>query len=132
MRIFLGKCHYSSGSIEVTLNKVKFQKVLTSPKQWLWLCDWDKEESLKFANDNNISTRDDTRYPNGVFIQSKWRVKKYEKIQEGMICGVRSIDITGSCDVEFGWEFGEKKRVYLVAINMTGFFRVPEEFIISE
>lgn len=46
-----------------------------------------------------------------------------------MICGVRTIDISGHLDDE-GWKFGKRKKVYLVARNMTSLDRVPEEFII--
>jgi hypothetical protein len=107
-------------------DKIKFQKALTSSK---WQSDWDREESIKFAKKHNIFVSEST---NGVFIKSKWKVKKFKKIQEGMICGVRNIDISGFSDYEYGWEFGKKKKVYLVAQNLTGFSRVPEEFIIRD
>lgn len=110
-------------------DKVKFQKALTSSK---WHVDWDREESIKFAKENGIYFRESNEYKAGVFIKSKWKVKKFESIQEGMVCGVRTIDISGSLDYEDGWVFGLKKKVYLVATNMTGFLRVPEEFIIID
>lgn len=103
-------------------DKVKFQKALTS-----YNCDWDKEESIKFAKEHGIFVDENSNY-----IGSKWKVKKFKDIQEGMICGIRNIDISGSFDYEEGWVFGQKKKVYLVAINMTGFLRVPEEFIIID
>lgn len=110
-------------------DKIKFQKVLTSSR---WHADWDKEESIKFAKENGIYVKEGKEYTNGVFIKSKWKVKKFKDTQEGMICGVRNIDISGSLDYEDGWVFGLRKKVYLVATNMTGFLRVPEEFIIAD
>ena len=43
---------------------------------------------------------------------------------------MRTVDITGYLDSEWGgWIPGKRKKVYLVARNMVGFDRVPEEFI---
>ena len=110
-------------------DKVKFNKSFTSSR---WHADWDKEESIKFAKENRIFIREGSEYINGVFIRSKWKVKKFKDVQEGMVCGVRSIDISGYLGYEEGWMFGAKKKVYLVATNLTGFWRVPEEFIIAD
>lgn len=110
-------------------DKVKFNKSLTSSR---WHADWDKEESIKFAKEHHIFVEESNEYVKGAYIKSKWKVKKFKDVQEGIVCGVRSIDISGYFDYDEGWIFGEKKKVYLVARNMTGFDRVPEEFIIKD
>ncbi|MDD4804462.1 MAG: hypothetical protein PHN69_04740 [Candidatus Pacebacteria bacterium] len=109
-------------------DKVEFKKALTSSK---WHADWDAEETKKFAAENNITVIEDSRFAGGIRVRSKWKVKKFLNIQEGIICGVRTIDLNGSYGYEDGYCFGDHKKVYLVAVNMTGFLRIPEEFILN-
>lgn len=109
-------------------DKVKFQKSLTASK---WHQDWDKDETIKFAAENKISVFEGKQYTNGICVRSKWKVKKLKEAQEGIICGVRTIDLNGSYNYEDGYCFGDSKKVYLVAVNLSGFLRVPEEFIIT-
>lgn len=110
-------------------DKVRFKKALTSSR---WCTDWDKEESIKFAKENNVAVHESSEYVNGVFIGSKWRVRKFEDVQEGMLCGVRNVDINGIFNWEDGYSFSDRKKVYLIATNLKGFWRVPEEFIVTD
>jgi hypothetical protein len=112
-------------------NKVKFQKSLILSK--LCKCgDFDKKETLKFANENGLYyEEDDDIYINGLTVLSRWKVRKFENIQEGMICGVRTVDLSGQWDREYGYIYGQRKKVYLIATNLRGFYVVPEEFISS-
>lgn len=105
--------------------KVRFQKSLVDVYNRQQ--DIDKHETLKFAKENGMII---IQVDNGPYVDSKWEVKKHDTIQEGIICGVRTVDITGYLDSEWGgWIPGKRKKVYLVARNMVGFDRVPEEFI---
>jgi hypothetical protein len=52
---------------------------------------------------------------------------------EGIICGKRRIDLDGIFDGSEGYyEFNNSETVYLVAMDMRGFHRVPEIFIIEK
>ena len=68
----------------------------------------------------------------------QYGVLKHETEKEGIIAGVRNIGYKGywDCDTgEYGqsygtwWNVEETKKVYLIATNLRGFHRVPEEFI---
>lgn len=109
--------------------EVMFNQWMVSPKAWGTA--WDKGESLSFARANGIKVKESPNHPKGVHISSKWRVQRSTDLLTGLICGVRHIDITGHYS-EDGWMFGKRKKVYLVAVNLTKIYRVPEEFIIRE
>ena len=111
--------------------RVLYQKRLTEKPRMA-----DKEETIKWADENKIevcnrnSNEHGSSYiPHGWWIRSKWEVQTLDKPFIGVICGIRNIDITGSANEEYYWEFGERKKVYIVARNLRGFDRVPEEFI---
>src|SRR5690554_4068083 len=60
----------------------------------------------------------------------KYATIKLDKEEEGIICGKRVISYRGYTDQdEYGWHHTslEKKTVILVANQMMGFYRVPEE-----
>ena len=104
---------------------IQFQNAITDSR---W--DWDEKETIKFAKKNKMPIKFDDIFSGGFCVRSKWKVRKYDLIKEGMVCGVRYIDISGRFEDGY-WEFGKRKKVYLVALNMSGFVRVPEEFIIT-
>lgn len=110
-------------------DKIQYQKCLIK-SNWI-RNDIDKEATKEFAIKNGMRYDEGDIYCDGWTVFSKWKVKKYLEIQTGMICGVRTIDISGHLDDE-GWKFGKRKKVYLVARNMASLDRVPEEFIINK
>ena len=111
-------------------DRVQYKKCLIASK---WFCgDIDKEATKEFAITNGMRYAEGDFYYDGWTVLSKWKVKTYPEVQTGIICGVRTIDISGQYDYDEGWTSGKKKKVYLVARNMTGFDRVPEEFIITQ
>lgn len=110
--------------------KVRFKKALVAvPSSYE---SWDIEETKKFAKENNITVFEDSSYYKGVIVKSRWKVRTYDNVQEGIICGVRNIDLNGSFDYEYGYSFGNSKKVYLVAKDLRGLLRIPEEFILEE
>lgn len=91
---------------------IYFKKSLIPAKKPFFHKSIDREATKEFAIKRKI------KYIEGE--HSKWWVKSYPTLQKGMVCGIRNI-----------WINGEKIRVYLIARNMAGFDRVPEEFIES-
>lgn len=65
-------------------------------------------------------------YKNGL----RWGTVEHEKELKGIVCGKRTISYRGWVDKDYGnFVTEEYKQVYLVATNMKGFHRVPEEWI---
>ena len=58
--------------------------------------------------------------------------EKHKDIQEGIIYGVKVLDLNGIYNYEDGYCRGDSKKVYLVAVNLSGFLRLPEEFILTD
>lgn len=93
----------------------------------------------------NISSKETLEFLGSVGAISPWKLKKIKKGAryllpnwgiydnkkhlEGIIVGVRNIDITGTMDYEDGYIQGNKLKVYLIATNLRGFHRVPKHFI---
>lgn len=104
--------------------KVKFRKELV--KRSSHLCK--REETVKIYQDHCICK------PSGWKVSDypRWGVKVNEEDLEGFICGKRMIDLDGEHDGEGCYEGGHQIQVYLIATKLTGFHRVPEEFIITE
>ena len=46
--------------------------------------------------------------------------EKHKDIQEGIIYGVRTLDLNGIYNYEDGYCRGDSKKVYLVAVNLSG------------
>jgi len=111
-------------------DRIRYQKCLIANKKWSG--NIDKEATKEFAKTNGMRYLEGDIFIDGWTVLSKWKVKSYPTIQEGIICGIRYIDITGGLNDEYVWEFGKRKKVYLVARNLTTFDKVPEEFIIAE
>ncbi|MFW6016643.1 MAG: hypothetical protein ACOCRK_09405 [bacterium] len=63
----------------------------------------------------------------------RWGTVEHEEEIEGIICGKRTIAYRGSYDPDY-FEFNTKayKQVYLIATDMRGFHRVPEEWLTKE
>lgn len=66
------------------------------------------------------------------FDYQKYDTIKLGKEKEGIVCGKRVISYRGyTYQDEYGWHHVslEKKVIVLVANNMMGFYRVPEEWL---
>ncbi len=98
--------------------KVKFQKEVLKRRKYE--CDPGETEALK----NSLGLKKH---------RMNWNVRVNKKVQEGIICGIRHVDLNGAFDNSDGYyEFGKPLRVYLVATGMSGFHRVPEQFLITD
>lgn len=95
--------------------KVRFQKELKKNEYW----NVDKEETEKFRESKGIG-------PDGLL---HWQVRKHETVLEGIVCGKRVISLNGYYDGEGYYDFRKRLNIYLVATNMSGFHRVPEEWL---
>ncbi len=58
-----------------------------------------------------------------------WTEFKYDKLLEGIVCGKRRIARYGKLGYDFTLSNEEYQQVYLVATDLRGFHRVPEEWI---
>lgn len=100
-------------------DKVKFQKELQKSKSRIRNI---SDEMIQFAKNRGVSIK------NGL----KWSIYDNKTVLSGVICGKRNIDMNGSFSYDDGFCFGKSTSVYLVATNLTGFHRVPEEFLITD
>jgi hypothetical protein len=112
--------------------KVRFQKELKRDSSA------HKPESIQWAIGKGLTRRKSLEEYENLSLHSgydkaiQWGVVDNGKVLEGVYCGKRNIDIDGRYDWEGGYEFGRKMTVYLIATNIMGFHRVPEDFIIKD
>lgn len=107
--------------------KVIFQKELKKK------CNISESETLEFLGSvGAISPRNLEKIRKGAkYLLPNWGIYDNKKHLKGIIAGVRNIDITGSMDYEDGYIHGNKLKVYLIATNLRGFHRVPDDFILE-
>jgi len=99
---------------------IYFKKSLIPVKKSFFHKSIDREATKEFAIKRKIGYIEGEHLYGGFSMPSKWWVKSYQTLQKGMVCGARNI-----------WINGKQIKVYLIARNMAGFDRVPEEFIES-
>jgi hypothetical protein len=107
-------------------DKVRFQKELFR-KGYSYSGSALSDKEAKNMNENGLLPEAYTRYS----------VYENKKPLTGIVCGKRTIKFKGYSryiGYEEGYDFVtfEYKQVYLVAVGMSAFRRVPEEFIITE
>lgn len=110
-------------------DKVKFRKELRKG------INLKTDETLEFVKltkvRNEIDLQKRINNP-ACYSYANWGVWDNGKVIEGVYCGKRMIDMTGRADYEGYYEFGTRLTVHLIATNVMGFHRVPEEFIILD
>lgn len=58
-----------------------------------------------------------------------WTEFKYDRPLEGIVCGKRRIARYGELEYDYTLSIEEYQQVYLIATDLRGFHRVPEEWI---
>ena len=99
--------------------KIKFQKELI------------KDEYKRSSDTDQFYAKFPGSIANREKHMRKHGVKDNGKVMEGIMCGKRVIDMDG-CPDEGYFQPGHKQIVYLIAVDVRGFHRVPEEFIIKD
>lgn len=111
-------------------DRVKFQHHLVKSKNISYK-NINYSEMFEFCKRYGIDYREDECYFGGYYFGTQLRVTSFNNPVTGIIVGKRNIDLDGYYDYEYGWIFRRRISVYLVAISMKSFCRVPEEYLES-